>query len=216
MSDQERQFTEGTSPPRLNRIEGAFARLTILQRGLLRYFAISLLIFIAGCVSGYLTSQADPAFGNSLVTLFQKMITDEIMSNEPPLLAIQLFFNNLEACVLLFLGGAAFGLVTLLVLSFNGIIIGGIMEVVGNKTGLFVMMAAIIPHGIFELPAVLVSATLGLMLGRAVMMELAGQGDAIGEARVLGSLFVRYVIPFIAIAACIEAFITPAVLHLVA
>jgi stage II sporulation protein M len=175
-----------------------------------------LLIFIIGCAGGYLSSQADPAFGESLVTLFQEMITKEIMSDEAPLLAIQLFLNNLEACVLLFLGGATFGVVTLLVLSFNGIIIGGIVEVVGAKTGSLVMLAAIIPHGIFELPAVLVSSALGLMLGRAVMMDLTGQGDASEEARILGNLFLRYVVSFIAIAACIEAFITPAILQLVA
>ncbi|PKL60634.1 MAG: stage II sporulation protein M [Methanomicrobiales archaeon HGW-Methanomicrobiales-4] len=186
------------------------------QREFIRYFGISVLIFIIGSAGGYFTSLADPAFGQSLVTLFQDMITNEIMSNEPPLLAIQLFLNNLEACVLLFIGGATFGIITLFVLSFNGIIIGGILEVVGAKTGGLVMIAAIVPHGIFELPAVLVSASLGLMLGRAVMLELLGKGDASAQALVLGRLFVRYVIPFIAFAACIEAFITPAVLHLVA
>ncbi len=198
------------------KIKGIFSRFSPIQRNLLRSFAISLLIFIIGCVGGYLSSQADPAFGESLVTLFQEMITKEIMSDEAPLLAIQLFLNNLEACVLLFLGGATFGVVTLLVLSFNGIIIGGIVEVVGAKTGSLVMLAAIIPHGIFELPAVLVSSALGLMLGRAVMMDLTGQGDASEDARILGSLFLIYVVSFIAIAACIEAFITPAILQLVA
>jgi stage II sporulation protein M len=78
------------------------------------------------------------------------------------------------------------------------------------------MLAAIVPHGIFELPAVLVSASLGLMLGRAVMLELTGKGDASAQALILGRLFVRYVVPFVAFAACIEAFITPAVLQLVA
>ena len=190
--------------------------LTPFQREFIRYFGISTLIFIAGCAGGYLTSQADPSFGQSLVTLFQEMITNEIMSNDPPLLAFQLFLNNLETCVLLFLGGAVFGLITMFVLSFNGIIIGGIMEVVRVKTGSLVMLAAIVPHGIFELPAVLVSASLGLILGRTVMLELIGQGDSAAQALVLGRLFLRYVVPFIAFAACIEAFITPAVLHLVA
>ncbi|MFH0967131.1 MAG: stage II sporulation protein M, partial [Methanobacteriota archaeon] len=191
-------------------------KISSFQREFIRYFGISVLIFIVGTAGGYLTSQADPAFGQSLVTLFKDMITNEIMSNEPPLLAFQLFLNNLEACVLLFIGGAAFGAITLFVLSFNGIIIGGILEVVGAKTGKLVMLAAIVPHGIFELPAVLVSASLGLILGRAVMLELIGNGDASAQAFVLGKLFVRYVIPFIAFAACIEAFITPVVLQLVA
>ncbi|PWR71577.1 stage II sporulation protein M [Methanospirillum lacunae] len=192
------------------------SRYTPFQQEFLRYLGISVLIFIVGCVGGVLSSQADPAFGESLVKLFKEMITNDIMSDAPPLLALQLFLNNLESCVLLFLGGAILGVVTLLVLSFNGIVIGGILEVVRGKTDIVVMFASIVPHGIFELPAVLVSSTLGLMLGRAVMLELAGQGDASAQAYVLGRLFIRYVVPFIAIAACIEAFITPAVLGMVA
>lgn len=191
------------------------SRFSLLQRDFLKYFCVSLLIFLAGCTGGYLASQADPAFGEALVTLFQDMVTKEIMSDEPPLLALQLFLNNLEACILLFLGGATFGLLTLFVLSFNGIIIGGILEVVRGKTDDVVMVAAIVPHGIFELPAVIVSAALGLMLSRALMLEFTGQGDAAAQAASLGRLFVRYVIPFIAFAACIEAFITPAVLQMV-
>ena len=81
----------------------------------------------------FLSSQADPAFGESLVKLFKEMITNDIMSDAPPILAVQLFLNNLESCVILFLGGAILGVVTLLVLSFNGIIIGGILEVVRGK-----------------------------------------------------------------------------------
>ncbi|HWQ65113.1 MAG TPA: stage II sporulation protein M [Methanospirillum sp.] len=192
------------------------SRYTPFQQEFLRYLGISVLVFIVGCAGGFLSSQADPAFGESLVKLFKEMITNDIMSDAPPLLALQLFLNNLESCVLLFLGGAILGVVTLLVLSFNGIVIGGILEVVRGKTDIVVMFASIVPHGIFELPAVLVSSTLGLMLGRAVMLELAGQGDASAQAYVLGRLFIRYVVPFIAIAACIEAFITPAVLGMVA
>lgn len=216
MSDRARPpFSDDDTLPKTAG-EGILVHLSSFQREFIRYFGISVLIFIAGCAGGYFTSQADPSFGQSLVTLFQDMITNEIMSDDPPLLAFQLFLNNLEACVLLFIGGAALGVITLFVLSFNGIIIGGIMEVVGAKTGSLVMLAAIVPHGVFELPAVLVSASLGMMLGRSVMLELIGQEDASAQALVLGRLFVRYVVPFIAFAACIEAFITPAVLHLVA
>jgi stage II sporulation protein M len=196
------------------RSEGFFSSLSSFQREFLRYFSISLIIFVAGCVGGFLTARADPVFGETLLTLFQDLVSNEIMADDPPYLALQLFLNNLQACVLLFIGGAAFGIVTLFVLSFNGIVIGGIMEVVGGKTGGLVMLAAIIPHGIFEIPVVLVSSALGMMLGRAVVLEFIGQGDASLQAMKLGTIFVKYIIPFIAFAACVEAFITPAVLQL--
>jgi stage II sporulation protein M len=216
MSDRPWKEEDETTPIPDVSESGSLSRFTAFQQEFIRYLGISILIFSIGCIGGFLSSQADPAFGQSLVNLFKEMITNDIMSDAPPLLAIQLFLNNLESCVLLFLGGAILGVVTLMVLSFNGIVIGGILEVVRGKTDITVMLASIIPHGIFELPAVMVSSTLGLMLGRAVMLELAGQGNSAERALALGNLFVRYVVPFIAIAACIEAFITPAVLGMVA
>ncbi|MDD1728020.1 MAG: stage II sporulation protein M [Methanospirillum sp.] len=211
MSDRPWQDEEPVPAPK---VVGALGQFTPTQQEFLRYFGVSVLVFVIGCIGGFFTSQADPAFGESLMNLFKEMITNDIMTDTPPLLAVQLFLNNLESCVLLFLGGAIFGVITLLVLSFNGIIIGGILEIVRDKTDIVVMLGSIIPHGIFELPAVLVSSTLGMMLGRAVMLELTGQGDAAARAYYLGTLFVKYVVPFIAIAACIEAFITPAIIEM--
>lgn len=180
-----------------------------------KYLGLSVLIFGIGCIGGYLMAAIEPSFGEALLKVFKDMVASEIMSSEPPVLAVQLFLNNLQACVLLFIGGAALGLVSLFILSFNGIIIGAILQVVGSKEGAMVVLAAIVPHGLFELPAIFVSATLGFILGRAVLAEMQGTGDSALEASGLGKMFVMYVIPFVGIAACIEAFITPVVLQMV-
>jgi len=179
------------------------------------YLIISGFILIAGVAMGFLLSSAEPAFGEEIMTLFEEMIADQIMDDDPPVLALQLFLNNLEACVVIFIGGALFGLISIAILGFNGIIIGAVLEIVRKESGALVLLAAIIPHGIFELPAVIASGALGLMLGRAVKNEFSGGPDAASEALRLGRIFIRYIIPFVAIAACIEAFITPAVLQLV-
>ncbi len=179
------------------------------------YLAISGIILIAGFVAGFALSAAEPAFGESLVTLFQEMVAGQIMGDDPPMLALQLFLNNLEACVVIFIGGAFFGFVSVAILMLNGVIIGAVLEVVRKEAGYIAVIAAIVPHGIFELPAVIASGALGLMMGRAVKNELSGVSDASFEAWNLGRYFVKYIIPFVAIAAIIEAFITPAVLQLV-
>jgi stage II sporulation protein M len=61
-------------------------------------------------------------------------------------LAVFLFLNNLQACILLFLGGATFGLLTLFIIASNGIIIGGIVEIVREERGLLYVAAAILPQ----------------------------------------------------------------------
>ena len=45
-------------------------------------------------------------------------------------MCIKLFINNFEACILLFLGGASFGILTIFIMSLNGIVIGAIMEII--------------------------------------------------------------------------------------
>ena len=72
-------------------------------------------------------------FGESLVNLFEEMIANQIMSAEPPLLALQLFLNNLEACVIIFIGGAFFGFISVAILMLNGVIIGAVLEVMHKE-----------------------------------------------------------------------------------
>jgi len=171
-------------------------------------------IFFSSLIAGYVYSIMDPSFGAEMLELFEKMIASEILTDSPPLLAFQLFLNNLEICVILFLGGTVLGSFTLLILAINGITIGAILEVARQEKGSVLLLAAIIPHGIFELPAVIASASLGFMLGHALFDEWQYGGDVARAAYPLGRLFVIYVVPFITVAACVEAFITPAVIQM--
>lgn len=179
------------------------------------YMTLSGMILIVGFAAGFVLSAFDPSFGISLVTMFEEMVAGQIMKGEPPMLTLQLFLNNLEACVIIFIGGSFFGFISVAVLMLNGIIIGAVLEVMQKEAGLIAIIAAIVPHGIFELPAVIASGALGLMMGRAVKYEMTGTFDASFEGLRLGRYFVKYIIPFVAIAAIIEAFITPAILQLV-
>ena len=146
------------------------------------YLIISGLILIGGFGVGFALSTAEPSFGENLLTLFEEMIAGQIMDDDPPMLALQLFLNNLEACVVIFIGGAFFGIISIMIIGFNGIIIGAVLEIVSKESGALVLLAAILPHGIFELPAVIASGALGLMLGRAVKDELSGGPDAASRA----------------------------------
>jgi stage II sporulation protein M len=89
------------------------------------------------------------------------------------------------------------------------------MEIVRAERGLLFVAAAILPHGIFEIPSFIISASLGFILGAAVLAEWRGAGDSAATARAHARTFLLVVVPLVAVAAFIEAFITPQIIQLV-
>jgi stage II sporulation protein M len=177
---------------------------------------VTFLLFFTTITVGWVGAAQNPSVGQDLLKLFEKEVAGQMDGTDPFEMCLQLFANNLQACVLLFLGGASFGILTIFIMSLNGIVIGAIMEIVHkDHTPLFVA-AAILPHGIFEIPAFIIAGALGILLAQSLIAEWYGSGDTAADARRFGRMFVLYVLPLVAIAACVEAFITPVVIHLVA
>jgi stage II sporulation protein M len=90
------------------------------------------------------------------------------------------------------------------------------MEIVHKDHSVAFVAAAILPHGVFEIPAFIISGAMGIVLAQSLISEWYNGSNAEEDGRKCGRLFIRYVIPLIAIAAFIEAFITPVIIHLVA
>jgi stage II sporulation protein M len=177
---------------------------------------VTFLLFFATVTVGWIGAAQNPSIGQDLIKLFDKEVAGQMDGANPYDMCIKLFANNLQACILLFLGGASFGILTIFILSLNGIVIGAIMEIVHkDHTSLFVA-AAILPHGIFEIPAFILSGALGILLAQSLIAEWYGGEDTAVDAHRFGRLFVLYVLPLVAIAASVEAFITPVIIHLVA
>ena len=177
---------------------------------------VTLLLFFSTITVGWVGSAQNPAVGEELMKLFEKEVAGQMDGDNPYDMGIKLFFNNLQACILLFLGGATFGILTIFIMSLNGIVIGAIMEIVHkDHTPLFVA-AAILPHGIFEIAAFIISGALGILLAQSLIAEWYGNGDSAAATCAFARTFLIVVLPLVAVAATVEAFITPVVIHLVA
>lgn len=184
------------------------------RREFLPYLVATLVIFCVGIAAGYaLVVSGDPSADQLLETIMGSF--SQIIGDNSFMLALKIFLNNLEACVLLFLGGATFGFLTFFVLFSNGVVIGLFADQIVEKVGAVGLIAGLVPHGIFELPAIFISAALGLALARSLIAEAGGRRDAAADAVRLGGIFLRVVVPLLAVAAVIEAFITPALLQIV-
>src|SRR5271157_1858235 len=136
---------------------------------------ITLLLFITTMCVGWIGSAQNPSVGDELLKLFEKEVAGQISGENPADMCIKLFANNLEACIFLFLGGASFGIFTIFIMSLNGIVIGAIMEIVSKAHSALFVAAAILPHGIFEIPAFIISGALGVLLAQSLIAEWYGE-----------------------------------------
>jgi stage II sporulation protein M len=177
---------------------------------------IIFLLFCATITVGWVGTVQNPAIGENLMKLFEKEVAGQIDVDNPFDMCIKLFINNFEACILLFLGGASFGILTIFIMSLNGIVIGAIMEIIHTDHSWTFIAAALLPHGIFEIPAFIIAGALGILLAQSLTAEWYGGADTSAEAHKLARIFLLYVLPLVLVAACVEAFITPVIIQLVA
>jgi stage II sporulation protein M len=89
------------------------------------------------------------------------------------------------------------------------------MEIVHRNHSPLFVAAAILPHGIFEIPAFIIAGALGIQLAQSLIVEWYEHTDTAAGAYRYARVFVMYVLPLLVTAAAVEAFITPAVVQLV-
>ena len=129
-----------------------------------------------------------------------------------------LFLNNTRSMTVIFLAGMfSFSVLGVLLYMVNIALIGGVyavLELLGmSPTPIF--LAGVLPHGIFELPALLIGSAVVLYIGAALVTPQNGKsmGEVIIELMAdWAKIFVGVVVPLLAVAALVEAYITPSIL----
>ncbi|MDD2923463.1 MAG: stage II sporulation protein M [Anaerolineales bacterium] len=129
-----------------------------------------------------------------------------------------LFLNNARAVLSIFLGGlVSFSVLGVLFYMLNIGLIGGLfalLQLLGIQP-LPLFVAGVLPHGIFEIPALMLGSAAMLYFGVAIVTPQTGKslGEVILELLAdWAKIFVGIVLPLLALAAVIEAYITPALL----
>ncbi len=122
--------------------------------------------------------------------------------------------NNAFKSLLFMIGGLLGGVLPLFFVVFNGFFIGWVAYSLGSTVGLGFVAAGLMPHGIFEIPAIILAMSIGMSLGYALLNRLRGQGDLWRETRLALGLFINRVLPLLILAAVIEVTVTPLILSL--
>ena len=170
-------------------------------------------IFIVSAVSGYLYAASNP-FESARV--MQELSDDLgwITDLDPILILFVIFLNNAIKSFLVILLGVLVIVPTMFIM-FNGYILGIVMCESARIEGPLYIAAAILPHGIIELPMVFVSAALGTRIGMMVLLRISGKiptEEILSTLKWSISFYFRWILPLLFVAAVIETFITPAVL----
>ncbi len=179
-----------------------------------KYVLVVVVIFILSIITGLLESEKNPELSKNLLEPFEKLI-NWIKTINPPILQTMvllmiIFLNNaLKSLAAIFLG-VGFGIFPLYLVAINGEAVGIVTNIFSREKGILYVLAALLPHGIIEIPAILISAGMGLRLGHMVYLSLRGlQTDIRSELRLSIRFYIRVIAPLLFIAAMVETFITP-------
>jgi stage II sporulation protein M len=132
------------------------------------------------------------------------------------LLFFIIFINNaIKALAIIFLG-ILLGLPPLLFIVVNGFILGGLGSALESVNGWRYVMASFVPHGVIEIPVILLSAALGFTVGMESFKWLIRRESRVKLQLSNGlKVYVRWILPGLAVAAIIEVLVTPLLIGLV-
>ena len=86
--------------------------------------------------------------------------------------AILIFIKNVSALLLSFIFSPILCLLPILALTFNGLLLSFISTIVAQEESLGFVLAGLLPHGIFELPALIIGEAAALSFGAMMILAL--------------------------------------------
>jgi stage II sporulation protein M len=161
-----------------------------------RYIYVVIGLFVVSAVLGYVFS--------SRLGFIDKFLRDLLLQTQD-MGGFELTFfilqNNLMSGFLSFVLGIFFGVFPLITTLTNGVVLGYVFSRTVEIVGVFELWR-ILPHGIFELPAIFIALGIGLRFGGAIF---SGKRGYVKEQFYKGiNVFLMIVLPLLIVAAIIE------------
>lgn len=163
-------------------------------------FVLSSLVFLFSIFIGYALG------GETSAQSFEGVLSnipDPTESSSIEMFAA-ILSNNIVATSLFVVSGLLGGVPPLMFMAFNGFFIGYISWNVAQVQGLVFVFATILPHGIIEIPTILLSASMGVGLGYTLIHRLMRREGLQKYVMTSLSIFVTRIIPLLVFAAGIE------------
>jgi len=175
------------------------------ERNIIRYVVSLTALFVAAFFTGFLVPI--PGKMELLGTLMDSF--DPFLTLPPWEMFFFILLNNSAKSFAILLSGILFGLVPLIAVATNGYILGVAYLLTSGEVGYVQAAKTVLPHGVLEIPAVILTAGYGLWLGvtfakRIRRRDMAGFGDQVVHGI---RMFFKIAFPLFILAALIETFL---------
>ncbi len=181
-----------------------------------RYVGMTAAAFLVLLVLAYAAGRLFPDIPVTVISAFNEDIAGSgIVQEDGSFNVLALFANNLRAMVLgILYGFIPFLYLPALALGVNAAILGMLASLIDGQW--LLLAAGILPHGIFELPALFLSLAAGLCLCKNINAYIRKNEKGIMKPLLLNILRVTVllVLPLLVIAAVMETYVTPALMQL--
>jgi stage II sporulation protein M len=165
-----------------------------------KFIYIILGIFFVFALVGFLVPAPDYLV-EQIMELFEDIIAKTEGLSHFGLIKF-IFVNNLQSSFFGIIFGIVFGVFPVFGAISNGYVLGFVSEMSSSNFG-FVSLLSLLPHGIFELPAIFISLAMGLKLSSFVFQKDKKKFVKEDMLKIL-KVFLLIVVPLLIIAAIIE------------
>lgn len=191
-----------------------------LRGGFRRTVGLCALGMLLAVVMGVGTGLLFPEESTQVINFFMEQVEESGTINEQGEMSVfALLMNNWRAMLVSALYGLIpFLFLPLLSLLYNGLLLGILAVLLQSRdVSILTYLAGILPHGIFELPALVLSVACGVALCRNMCRMVTGSPQKVPFmvlAEDLLRVLVLVIAPLTVAAAFVECYVTPVVMAL--
>ena len=163
-------------------------------------------MFVVSLPLGYVVGFYTPSL---LDTVVDSMNLPETESSFEFMISI--FLNNSKAAGMLVFLGFIFAVLPIFSIFMNGMIIGIFSEYVIRTEGFSFLLVGLLPHGIIEIPLILLSAGIGFKMGVGTLQVIFKKKSIrlfLFDFLAAALLFLIVIVPLLLVAALIESYVT--------
>jgi len=179
------------------------------------YAILSAGLFALSLINGYLITALDPDGAIEIMRNLQETY-GSLSETEGLELMFRIFINNaVKSFLAAYAAIITLGIAPFVFLWVNGVIAGVVAAILYFDGQFATFLIGITPHGILEIPALILSSALGFRFAKAVFTKISRKKIILSTELKNGSLFfLKVIIPLLIGAAIIETFITPYLLNM--